>query len=503
MDRLACVSLAHFPLQLLRRRHPEWKDFPLAVVDRDEPQGTLLFVDERARRAGLRPGLRFAGALSLERNLRAAVVAEDAVAEASAAVARALGALTPHVERDATTPGIFHLDARGLGLLYSGVRSWARAVAAAVDAEGYRGRVVVGFARFATQVLARARLRGNATEILCLADPDDERRRLRQSPLSHLGATPELLAKLSRLGLRRVGDFLDLEPSALRRRFGDEAWRLHRRAREHAWQAPQPERGEGTWTASLVLDEALSDTELLLFVLRRLLRPLLVSLAEREKAALAVHAVLRTGLRADAPVTALSVACAEATLDEAVLADLLRLRLERVRLARAVVEIELEVVAAPADRSQLSLFRGASPRDLGAGARALARVRAEFGDDAVARAVLRDGHLPEASFAWKPMAELRAPEPRAVRARPLVRRFRDAAVALPPRPFRERDDSWIASAAGHGRIESMTDPYVVSGGWWNREIHREYCYACTESGEILWVYFDRRRRRWFLAGSVE
>lgn len=54
----------------------------------------------------------------------------------------------------------------------------------------------------------------------------------------------------------------------------------------------------------------------------------------------------------------------------------------------------------------------------------------------------------------------------------------------------------------------MSGPYIVSGGWWNRsfpggEVHREYHYARTEDGEILWVYYDRRRRRWYLTGKVE
>ena len=48
----------------------------------------------------------------------------------------------------------------------------------------------------------------------------------------------------------------------------------------------------------------------------------------------------------------------------------------------------------------------------------------------------------------------------------------------------------------------MTGPYIVSGGWWVREVHREYYFAETESGEILWIYYDKRRRSWFLHGEV-
>ena len=46
-------------------------------------------------------------------------------------------------------------------------------------------------------------------------------------------------------------------------------------------------------------------------------------------------------------------------------------------------------------------------------------------------------------------------------------------------------------------------PYSVAGGWWVREVHREYHYVRTRHGGWLWVYFDRRRRTWFLHGVVE
>ena len=49
----------------------------------------------------------------------------------------------------------------------------------------------------------------------------------------------------------------------------------------------------------------------------------------------------------------------------------------------------------------------------------------------------------------------------------------------------------------------MSGPHVVSGGWWQREQHREYWFAQTRGGDLLWVYYDRQRRRWFLEGVVE
>ena len=72
--RLACVDLPAFPLQLLLRRHPEWRDYPTAVVADDKPQGLILWVNEKARRQGVLPGLRYAAAFSLATELRAGEV---------------------------------------------------------------------------------------------------------------------------------------------------------------------------------------------------------------------------------------------------------------------------------------------------------------------------------------------------------------------------------------------------------------------------------------------
>ena len=58
MDRMACIDLPAFPLQLLLHRRPEWREQPVAVVDSDRPQGKILWVNERARASRILPGMR-------------------------------------------------------------------------------------------------------------------------------------------------------------------------------------------------------------------------------------------------------------------------------------------------------------------------------------------------------------------------------------------------------------------------------------------------------------
>ena len=79
LDRMACVDLPEFPLQLLLKRHPDWREHPVAVVDADLPQGKLLWVNEQARAARILPGMRYAAALSLAGGLRASVVPQEEI----------------------------------------------------------------------------------------------------------------------------------------------------------------------------------------------------------------------------------------------------------------------------------------------------------------------------------------------------------------------------------------------------------------------------------------
>ena len=90
-----------------------------------------------------------------------------------------------------------------------------------------------------------------------------------------------------------------------------------------------------------------------------------------------------------------------------------------------------------------------------------------------------------------------------MRIRPLVRRLLAKPEPLPPQSKEVRNDGWMLCGLEQGSVTGVAGPYVVSGGWWVSPIHREYHYIETERGDHLWVYYDGRRRRWFLHGRVE
>ena len=128
----------------------------------------------------------------------------------------------------------------------------------------------------------------------------------------------------------------------------------------------------------ILFDFPVSNSERLLFAIKRALDPLLGKLASQYRAltALHIHFVLD---RAEAPERRDVIKPAEPTLDARTLLRLVHLRLESSPPKGGVNEIELSVEDTPATREQLALFARKPRRDLDAANEALARLRARAG----------------------------------------------------------------------------------------------------------------------------
>jgi protein ImuB len=497
VDRLACVDVPELPLQLLRRRlqsagQTSSGAVPLAVVVEDRPLGMVSWVNEIARQKGVLPGQRYAAAQSLAPDLRAGCVSSQEIADSVAQLAERLRRFSPEVEPAPGEAGVFWLDARGLDRLHPSATAWAQAIAADLAGADYRVQVVVGFRRFATYAIARA-----TSGVLVLGRRADEERAMRRVPLDRIGLLPETRDQLAQLAVRTVGEFLALPHEGIRRRFGEEAHLLHQRATGQRWDPLQPEAAPEPLARRLHLDDPDASVESLLFRIKQELDPLLGRLAEQGQALseLAFHLQIDHG-----PTLEQKVRPAEPSLDVVQLLTLVRLRLESLQLQAGVVRLDVGVSGVRATREQLQLFVARPRRDLRAGAQALARLKAAFGDEAVVRARLCDGHLPEARSRWEPISQLTLARPIQVSTRPLVRRVLPRPLPLPPRLSHE-PDGWLIIPT-EGPVKRTQGPYRISGGWWKREVERDYFFAELASGTLHWVYFDRHRRRWFYHGKI-
>ncbi len=495
MRHLACIDVPALPLQLLLRREPAWAREPVAVVDRDEPQGTILWVNERAHRNRVYPGRRYAEGLALASGLRAGVVDDEEIAAAVRRLVELVRASTPDVEPGRDEPGVFWADAGGLERSWPSLQAWADALVMRLRGDGFLATAVVGFDRFSTYALARS-TRG----VRVMRSPEAERRCADGVRLDRLRVEPKVRDALERLGVVDVRGLRALPPGGLLARFGPDAHRLHDAAlgRTAVHLAP------ATPVASIVerFEVEPDDPELdlggLVFLIEQAFGRMRAELARRGEALAALRLRL---VFEKLPPCDQRVRPAEPTLDDVQVVDLVRLRIEGLDLPAAPTGFELEAEAVPATRAQLELFAETPRRELSAANRALARLSAELGDGAVVRAALRDGHLPEGQVQWEQLERLGVAHPDPARPLRLVRRVLARPVLLGDQ--RPGPDGWLAGGLAAGPVRVLCGPYTVSGGWWAGERHRDYHFAITENGTALWVFHDRRRRRWYLHGLVE
>ncbi len=495
MDQMACINLPTFTVQLLLRRHPDWKHQPVAVVDVDRPQGTILQANQRARSFQIQPGMRYAAGLALDGNLRAAVVLAKEIKDATTFLSNRLRSFSPRVEPADDEPGVFWLDARGLERLYGSLNSWTKCIQEDMQSNGFRVSVVVGFNRFASYALAKAR-----QGMFILKSPYKEQIAARQVPIHCIDFDPSTVELFKKLGIKTVGQFINLPAEGILKRFGPRVHQLHRLASGVFCLPLQPENPQPAPMQRLVLDYPETDIGRLMAVIQRLLHRLLQMLAERGQGLTEVQVLFRFDrigehmepIRPAAP-----------TLDARQLLDLIRLRLQSIeKLSDGVVETALVGKSVATAPEQLRLFETRPRRDLAAADRALARVRAELGDQAVVRARLHEGHLPEGRFIWETFDTLSAPRPSNRNISHLIRRINDRPIALPTHAIRDSDRQ-IPPGLQPQNAEDTHGPYIISGGWWNRPVHREYYFAATQPGDLQWIYFDKVRKRWFLQGRVE
>ena len=497
--RLACIDLRAFPLQLLLRRETgRWRGLPVAVVEEDKPQARLTWLNEKAREFGILPGMRYSAGLALCSELCAGVVSESEVATGVLDLTERLLRFSPDVEPKKNEPGIFWLGAGGLKRLFLSLDAWLAGIRGTLAEAGFASGIAVGYSRFSVYALVRS-LRDART--LVVPAPDRERAWTREVRLSRLHVDPAARDRLAALGIHTVGDLLKLPPAGLRRRFGEDIHSLHVEARGEKDLPLQPEEVQEPLREGLLLDDPERNSGRLLFLVKRLIDPLLERMAARclALAELKLTLELERGARR---VEILKPA--DPTLDRQPILDLVLLRLEALRLRAGVIELTLEARGLRATQVQLDLFAERPKRDPAAAKRVFARLKAEFGEGAVVYAKAREGHLPEGTFTWAPLAELPAGKPR-ICQRTLVRRMQASPFALPRRPRRE-EDGWQLRGREDAAVDRLEGPYLLSGGWWRAadvELRREYHFARTRKGEWLWVFRDPNRRRWYLHGRVE
>ena len=493
MKRASCVLLPRLPLQIVLRNKPHWRGAPIAVVDDDGPAGRITHLNALAKKSRLRIGMRQSVARDLLPNLHTALAPPEETAAVSQELRRALQTFSPRVE-PMGGEGIFHIDPEGLRGLYGGYRNWATCIHRYLRARHWKSSVTVGFHRHRAMAVAMTR---NAVTVL--ESVDRERELSNQTPLRELGLSGAICESLTALGIETLGDFLIVPSGELHSRFGPEASALHDLFAEDLQLPIQPHAFDEPSRISFQVEPPDEDQTRLLFAIKGALHSLLHQVRARAEAMQSLELTLRLER---APIHREHIEPASPTLDSMLILELVRLRLGETKLQGPVEEVELLANTVRAHAEQVALPGHQSRRDMSAAHRALDRIRAAYGEHSVTKATVHEAHLPEASFRWEPIQHARtAEQARVPPVSSMVRRIYSRPRPLPARVPKEPEAG--PSLARDHAIEHMYGPYRVSGGWWKRLVERDYYYAETDHGDLLWLFYDRPRKRWFLHGVLD
>lgn len=409
------LFVPHLPLGLARARRSEpFPPGPLVLGGKPWDPGPVIDASPDARALGVRRGMPLASAHRLVPE--ATFIEPDLDADRAAAerVFEALGRSSPSLAGSADSTGAafgqFELGIDGLAALWGSEPELIERVSSALRAAlpGEAGlalepRAGIAGTHFAATIAA-VHARPGAPIVVPLGA---ETTFLADFPSGLLTTDPDVRARLTRFGLRRIGPVAELPRSALIARFGDEGARIHARARGEETEPFRARHTPERLALGLPIEPPVEELEPVRFVLHRLVTALAAQLTGRGLAADRAHLTLELDLafapRGTSPRIEVEQRFPEPTADAQAVERLLFARLEREPPPAAVARLELELRGTiPAAGQQLPLFVPQAARTARLGWQ-LARLALTYGEDRVRRVVVTDSEapLPEDRWAWQ------------------------------------------------------------------------------------------------------
>ncbi|HJV25320.1 MAG TPA: DNA polymerase Y family protein [Aromatoleum sp.] len=446
-------------------------------------RGRVAVADEAATVAGVRSGMRLAGALGLVPGLIGRERDLAGETDALHRLACAAGEFTPQVS--IASPDELLLEIGGCLRLFGGLPPLLARIAASYAEQGFARQWGLAPTPLAAQWLARcAPVDGPPPALV-----DDAKLRAAVAPLPvGVLAVPERTAgRLTTLGVWRLADLMVLPRAGLAHRFGPELPGLLARALGEVPDLRPPFVFPEHFRDGLELPARVEDAARLLFAASRLLAALAGWLAVRCAGIQSCHLML---FHEGRPPSRVELGFASPTRDPERLQRVLRERLDRLELVAPVVSLGLEAPephALPGTNAVLFGHGGTTRL-----APVVERLRARLGPEAVHGLTAVADHRPEQ--ASRPVAE-----PAAARSSEAPSGPRPLWLLPEPRPLAEEN----GAPCHEGRLRLLTRAERIESGWWDGgeglgDVQRDYFVALSPQGEWLWIFRDGQS--WWLHG---
>ena len=466
----------------------------------------LSAVSVEAQRLGLRAGQKATDAMALVPELVTAEAEPAADAEALTALVDWCVRFSPAVAADAPD-GLF-LDISGVAHLWGGEAEMMADLRGRLAINGLAFRLTIADTPGAAWALARHGADGT------IAPPGGQGDLLRPLPPEALRLDPQAAAQIARLGLRRLGQVMDIPRGPLARRFGAATVTRLDQALGRAPEALRFRRPPTPWLARLAFLEPISAPEDMARVTQDIAAKLCERLERESQGArrfeLAFH-------RVDGRALTLAIGLSLAGREAHRIARLFQPRLETVDPGFGIEAVTLAAYGVEAvSGRQARLEAGLAPALEDGLAPLVDRLANRLGAKRVWRAAPAESHVPELAVGRE--APLGAP---ASQARPWdretprpVRLFRrpepvEAVTAQlpddPPAQFRWRGRLH--------RVRRAEGPERIAEEWWKREIGevsvahiRDYYRVEDTDGGRFWLFREglftdpKAPPKWWLHG---
>ncbi len=447
----------------------------------------LAAVDARAAALYLRPGLKATDALAIVPGLTTAEAEPEADAAALTALADWCVRFSPAVATD-PPDGLF-LDIAGTDHLWGGEEAMLADLRGRLLGNGLRFRLAIADTAGAAWALAHHGPDG------AIALPEGQADLLRPLPPAALRLDPAAAAQIERLGLRRIGQLIDLPRGPLARRFGAQALMRLDQALGRAPEALSFRRPPTPWLARLAFFEPISAPEDMARVTEDVCAKLCARLEAEGRGARRFEIFFH---RVDGKVLPLAVGLSLAGREARRIARLFAPKLEIVDPGFGIEAVTLAAYEVETMSGRQVRIETASEAAVEDGLAPLVdRLANRLGSERVWRALPAESHAPELAVRRaRPLAEASSArnwDPEAPRPIRLFRRPEplDQVVALtpdePPRRFRWR-----------GRVHEVAraeGPERIGEEWWKQAIDdvsvgqvRDYYRVEDQAGARFWVF---------------
>lgn len=389
------------------------------------------------------------------------------------------------------------LDATGCAHLWGGEKEYLTEIFSRFKTLGYSIRIgmadTIGMAWAAARYIRQGRIIEPATQSQALLDLPPEALRI------DAGITE----RLYQLGLDRVGEFISMPRSALRRRFGGQIiTRIHQALgkQEEFIEAVIPVE---TYQDRLNSIDPVATRGGIEIALEQLLEKLCGRLGKEGKG---MRSCIFTCYRVDSKIQSIDVKTTRPTFNTKHLFKLFENKIDGIEPA---LGIELFIITADkvedVNSSQESIWNGTGGLQDTHLSELLDRLSGKFGAGKICRYLPQEHYWPERSF--KPAISLDEkpaidwalkPRPLQLLAVPEIIEVTSLIPDYPPMLFRYRGKLHkVVKADGPERIEQE---------WWlQKGMHRDYYSVEDEEGQRYWVfrsghYDGKQKPQWFIHG---